>query len=62
MGLGGYLDIGIIDTMFDLIVNFLGALIFSVIAYVHIQTRGMGNVISKFVLRRKKQEEDYLEN
>lgn len=62
LGLGGYLDIGIIDTMFDLIVNFLGALIFSVIAYVHIKTSGMGNVISKFVLRRKKKEEDYLEN
>ena len=30
---GGYLDIGIIDTMKDLIVNFVGALVFSVIGY-----------------------------
>lgn len=30
---GGYLDIGIIDTMKDLMVNFVGALVFSVIGY-----------------------------
>lgn len=30
---GGYLDIGLIDTMKDLIVNFIGALIFSVLGY-----------------------------
>lgn len=33
LGLGGYLDIGLYDTMEDLIVNFLGALVFSVIGY-----------------------------
>lgn len=33
LGLGGYLDIGIIDTMEDLFVNFIGAVVFSVIAY-----------------------------
>ena len=30
---GGYLDLGIIDTMKDLFVNFVGALVFSVIGY-----------------------------
>ncbi|MGN1023098.1 MAG: hypothetical protein ACI4OJ_06365 [Lachnospiraceae bacterium] len=30
---GGYLDIGIIDTMKDLLVNFVGAFVFSVIGY-----------------------------
>ena len=30
LGLGGYLDIGIIDTMKDLFVNFIGAVVFSV--------------------------------
>lgn len=30
---GGYLDIGIIDTMKDLIVNFIGAVVFCVIGY-----------------------------
>ena len=36
---GGYLDIGINDTMKDLIVNFLGALIFSVIGYMYVKNR-----------------------
>lgn len=62
LGVGGYIDIGIIDTMYDLIVNFIGAVIFSVIAYIHIKTQGMGKLISKLVLRRKSAEEDYLEN
>ncbi len=31
----GYLDIGIIDTMKDLMVNFIGAVVFSVFGYVH---------------------------
>ena len=30
---GGYIDIGLIDTMNDLIVNFIGALTFSIIGY-----------------------------
>ena len=33
LGLGGYLDIGLLDTMKDLFVNFIGAVIFSVIGF-----------------------------
>ena len=33
LGLGGYLDIGILDTMKDLFVNFIGAVVFSFIGY-----------------------------
>lgn len=33
LNLGGYLDIGLIDTMKDLLVNFVGALFFSIIGY-----------------------------
>lgn len=33
LGLGGYLDIGLYDTMEDLFVNFIGALTFSTIGY-----------------------------
>ncbi len=33
LGLGGYLDIGIIDTMKDLFVNFIGAVVFSVTGF-----------------------------
>ena len=33
LGLGGYLDIGLLDTMQDLIVNFIGAAVFSVLGF-----------------------------
>lgn len=42
LGLGGYLDIGLHDTMADLLVNFLGAVVFSVIGYIYIRQRGRG--------------------
>ena len=37
--LGGYLDIGIVDTMKDLIVNFIGAVVFSVVGIVYLKNR-----------------------
>ena len=40
LGIGGYLDIGLIDTMKDLIVNFVGALVFSVIGYFYTKYKG----------------------
>lgn len=36
---GGYLDIGLFDTMKDLFVNFIGALVFSIIGYLYILNR-----------------------
>ena len=39
LGLGGYLDIGIYDTMEDLFVNFIGAVVFSVIAYFEVRSQ-----------------------
>lgn len=33
LGIQGYLDIGLLDTMKDLFVNFIGAVVFSVIGY-----------------------------
>ncbi len=38
----GYLDIGLHDTMADLFVNFLGAVVFSILGYVYIRRRGEG--------------------
>ena len=61
LGMGGYLDIGIIDTMTDLIVNLIGAVVFSVIAYFHLRTNGKSKIVSKLVVRKKSEEEDYLE-
>ena len=36
---GGLLDIGLIDTMKDLEVNFLGAVVFSILGYIYIKQR-----------------------
>ncbi len=52
---GGYLDIGLIDTMFDLVVNFIGAVLFSVFGYVYIKKRGNGRFIERFIPRIKKE-------
>ncbi|MDO4595779.1 MAG: hypothetical protein Q4B30_02240 [Coriobacteriaceae bacterium] len=48
---GGYLDIGIHDTMADLIVNLVGALIFAVIGYVYVQRRGKNSFAARFIPR-----------
>lgn len=45
----GYLDIGIIDTMKDLFVNFIGAIIYSFIGYVYIKSRGKYKFAKNFI-------------
>lgn len=42
LAVAGYLDIGLHDTMADLFVNFVGAVIFSVLGYFYIRHRGRG--------------------
>jgi len=49
LGLGGYLDIGIYDTMKDLIVNLVGAVIFSIIGYFHVKKKGTGKIATRFI-------------
>lgn len=49
MGVGGYLDIGLIDTMSDLLVNFIGAVVFSVIGYFYVKSRGKGKLARQFI-------------
>ncbi|WP_394272224.1 hypothetical protein [Butyricicoccus sp.] len=46
---GGYLDIGLIDTMKDLFVNFIGAVVFSFIGYFYVKHRGRGRLAPKFI-------------
>ena len=60
LGLGGYLDIGLIDTMHDLIVNFVGALIFSIIGYFYAKDKDEKSVVRRLVPRRKSKERDFL--
>ena len=49
LGLGGYLDIGLLDTMEDLFVNFIGALTFSIIGYFYVRSRGKGKFAKRFI-------------
>ena len=49
LGLGGYLDIGLIDTMADLFVNFIGAVIFSIIGFFYVKGRGRSRFAPRFI-------------
>ena len=56
LGLGGYLDIGIIDTMKDLFVNFIGAVVFSCIGYFYVKEKGKGKVAHRFIPQVQREE------
>lgn len=49
LGVGGYLDVGLYDTMEDLFVNFIGAAVFSVIGYFYVKGRGQGKFARRFI-------------
>lgn len=60
LNIGGYLDIGLIDTMKDLIVNFIGAVTFSVIGYFYLKHKGKGVLVNSLVPSPKDDSNDYL--
>lgn len=64
LGLGGYLDIGLLDTMEDLFVNFIGALTFSVFGYFYIKHRGKGRIAKAFIptITKNKKESDHAQS
>ncbi len=47
--LGGYLDIGLIDTMKDMLVNFIGAVVFSIIGIIYLKRRGKGKLAAALI-------------
>ena len=49
MALPAYLDIGLFDTMKDLLVNFVGAFVFSVIGYFFVKEKGKGKLARQFI-------------
>lgn len=62
LGLGGYLDIGLIDTMKDLLVNFVGALVFSVTGFFYARSKGKKKTPAQnFVPSKKTAQQDYLQ-
>lgn len=55
---GGYLDIGLNDTMKDLIVNFIGATCFSIFGYLYVLNRDKYKFIDNFILKKQKEIEN----
>ena len=55
---GGYLDIGLIDTMKDLMVNFVGAVVFSVIGFLYTKHREKGSFAERFIPQVKDTQEE----
>ena len=51
LGLGGYLDIGLYDTMEDMFVNFIGALVFSIIGYIDVKHNGESRFAGSLIPR-----------
>lgn len=49
LGLGGYLDIGLYDTMKDLFVNFIGASVFSATGYFFVKYRKRASFVTHFI-------------
>ena len=60
LGLGGYLDVGLYDTMKDLFVNFIGAIVFAVIGFFYVKERDtkVGKLAKKFILQVEHSEND----
>ena len=55
---GGYLDLGINDTMQDLIVNFVGAVVFSILGMLYIKNRDAYKFVENFIPRMRKKKEN----
>ena len=51
VNLNGYLDIGLHDTMKDLIVNFIGAIIFNIFGYAYLKNRKNDKFIKNFIIK-----------
>ncbi len=54
---GSYLDVGLVDTMKDLIVNCIGAIVFSIFGFLYIKTRGKGRLVTSLIPKLKTREE-----
>ncbi|MBR3840728.1 MAG: hypothetical protein IKM20_06300 [Erysipelotrichales bacterium] len=53
----GYLDIGLIDTMQDLFVNFIGAGVFAVFGFLYLKHNERGNIVTYLMPLKKKRDD-----
>lgn len=60
LGISGYLDIGLIDTMKDLFVNFIGAFVFSVLGFFYVKNHRKDSIVRRLIPRRKDKNKDFL--
>ena len=49
LNVGGYLDIGLMDTMKDMLVNLIGAVVFAPIGYFYVKNKGQGRFARMFI-------------
>ncbi len=49
LGVEGYLDIGLYDTMYDLLVNFVGAVVFSVLGFFYAKSENAKKVVDGLI-------------
>ncbi len=49
LGLGGYLDVGLFDTIKDLFINFIGAVAFSIIGFFYVKHNGKGKIATSLI-------------
>lgn len=62
LGVAGYLDVGLYDTMKDLFVNFIGAVVFSVIGFIYVKNRGKKKSIAALFIPTLKEGDDGEDN
>ena len=53
----GYLDIGLIDTIKDLLVSFIGAIVFSIMGYYYVKNRKNDKFVNEFIIYLKPEKE-----
>ena len=60
LGIDGYLDIGLIDTMKDMFVNFIGAVVFSCFGFLYVKSRGKNKIAEGLIPSVKTKDADFL--
>ena len=54
----GYIDVGLRDTLKDMFVNFVGAVVFSFIGFIYVKQRGKGRLAGSFIPTVNEDDED----